>query len=155
MTICSAVLIQYQRVTDRRTDVQPISITCFNIADTRKNEWSQSVQTWCKVWPWDNLEMTRFWFFNVTCYGKDNTTAIWHGFEFSECLLVNLAITAINFVRKYVVCIQSCWVVTSDALSHPIMSFLGVSLSNLTPVWGGVGKGMHAGKLNNSILYCT
>jgi len=41
MTICSAVLIQYQRVTDRRsdgrTDVQPISITCFSIADARKN----------------------------------------------------------------------------------------------------------------------
>ena len=41
MTICSAVLIQYQRVTDgqtdRRTDVQPISITCFSIADARKS----------------------------------------------------------------------------------------------------------------------
>jgi len=36
MTIYSAVLIQYQRVTDGRTDgrtdVQPISITCFSIA---------------------------------------------------------------------------------------------------------------------------
>ena len=40
MTICSAVLIQCQRVTDRQTDVQPISITCFSIADARKNEWS-------------------------------------------------------------------------------------------------------------------
>ena len=41
MTIRSAVLIQCQRVTDRRTDgrtdVQPISITCFSIADARKN----------------------------------------------------------------------------------------------------------------------
>ena len=37
MTICSAVLIQYQRVTDRRTDVQPIAKTCFSIADARKN----------------------------------------------------------------------------------------------------------------------
>jgi len=45
MTISSAVLIQYQRVTDGqtdrrtdgRTDVQPISITCFSIADARKN----------------------------------------------------------------------------------------------------------------------
>ena len=53
MTKCSAVLIQYQRVTDRRTDgqtdgrtdgrrdgrtdVQPIAITCFSIADARKN----------------------------------------------------------------------------------------------------------------------
>ena len=51
MTICSAVLIQCQRVTDgqtdgqtdgrlwtdRQTDVQPISITCFSIADERKN----------------------------------------------------------------------------------------------------------------------
>ena len=41
MTIRSAVLIQYQGVTDRRTDgqtdVQPISITCFSIADARKN----------------------------------------------------------------------------------------------------------------------
>ena len=36
MTIYSAVLIQYQRVTDRQTDVQPISITCFSIADARK-----------------------------------------------------------------------------------------------------------------------
>ena len=41
MTICSAVLIQYQRVTDRRTDgrtdVQPIAKTFFSIAaDTRK-----------------------------------------------------------------------------------------------------------------------
>ena len=33
MTIRSAVLIKYRRVTDRRTDVQPISITCFSIAD--------------------------------------------------------------------------------------------------------------------------
>ena len=41
MTICSAILIQCQRVTDgrtdRQTDVQPISITCFSIADARKN----------------------------------------------------------------------------------------------------------------------
>jgi len=61
MTIRSAVLIQYQRVTDGQkdgrtdgqkdgrtdgqkdgrtdgqTDVQPISIMCFSIADTRKN----------------------------------------------------------------------------------------------------------------------
>ena len=41
MTICSAVLIHYQRVTDRQTDrqmdVQPISITCFSIANARKN----------------------------------------------------------------------------------------------------------------------
>jgi len=41
MSICSAVLIQYQRVTDgqtdRRTDVQPIAMTCFSIAaDARK-----------------------------------------------------------------------------------------------------------------------
>jgi len=39
MTIYSAVYIQYQRVTDKRTDrrkdVQPISITCFSIADVR------------------------------------------------------------------------------------------------------------------------
>ena len=42
MTIRSAVLIPCQRVTDRRTDrrtdVQPISITCFSIADARKNQ---------------------------------------------------------------------------------------------------------------------
>ena len=42
MTIYSAVLIQYQCVTDRQTnrqtDVQPISITCFSIADARKNQ---------------------------------------------------------------------------------------------------------------------
>ena len=41
MTIYSAVLIGCQRVTDRQTDrqtdVQPISITCFSIADARKN----------------------------------------------------------------------------------------------------------------------
>jgi len=37
MTICSAVLIQYQRVPDGQTDVQPISITCFSIADACKN----------------------------------------------------------------------------------------------------------------------
>ena len=41
VTIRSVILIQYQRVTDRRpsdgrTDVQPISITCFSIADARK-----------------------------------------------------------------------------------------------------------------------
>jgi len=42
MTICSAVLIQYQRVTDGRTDgqtdVKPIAITCFSIADARKKD---------------------------------------------------------------------------------------------------------------------
>ena len=41
MTIYSAILIGCQRVTDgqtdRQTDVQPISITCFSIADARKN----------------------------------------------------------------------------------------------------------------------
>ena len=50
MTRSSAVLIQCQRVTngrtdgqkDRQTDVQPISITCFSIADARKN-----YSTWC------------------------------------------------------------------------------------------------------------
>ena len=43
MTIYSAVLIGCQRVTDRQTDrltdVQPISITSFSIADARKNHW--------------------------------------------------------------------------------------------------------------------
>ena len=47
MTIYSAVLIQCQHVTVRRTDgqtdgrtsrLQPISITCFSIADARKKE---------------------------------------------------------------------------------------------------------------------
>ena len=37
MTIFSAVLIGCQRVTDGRTDVKPIAITCFSIADARKN----------------------------------------------------------------------------------------------------------------------
>ena len=49
MTICLAILIQYQRVTDgqrdrqtdrivtdRRTDVQNIAKMCFSIADARK-----------------------------------------------------------------------------------------------------------------------
>ena len=43
MTICSAVLIQYQRVTNGQTDVQPIAITCFSIADARKNSPSSSL----------------------------------------------------------------------------------------------------------------
>ena len=39
MTICSAVLIQYQHVTNGRTDGRPAYIyyTCFSIADARKN----------------------------------------------------------------------------------------------------------------------
>ena len=41
MTTYSAVLIGCQRVTDgrtdRQTDVKPIAITCFSIADARKN----------------------------------------------------------------------------------------------------------------------
>ena len=37
MTIRSAVLIPCQRVTDGQTDVKPIAITCFSIADARKN----------------------------------------------------------------------------------------------------------------------
>ena len=45
MTIYSAVLIGCQRMTDGRTDrqtdgrtdVKPIAITCFSIADARKN----------------------------------------------------------------------------------------------------------------------
>jgi len=40
MIIGSAVLIQYQRATDRRTDGRPAYIyyrTCFSIADARKN----------------------------------------------------------------------------------------------------------------------
>ena len=51
MTIYSAVLIGCQRVTDgrtdgqtdRRTDVKPIAITCFSIADARKNALTDSV----------------------------------------------------------------------------------------------------------------
>ena len=44
--IYSAILIQCQRVTDRsdgQTDVQLMSITCFSIADARKNCLSTSV----------------------------------------------------------------------------------------------------------------
>ena len=53
MTICSAVLIQYQRVTDGQTDVKPIAITCFSIADARKNgQFDQRMQT---VLPWQHL----------------------------------------------------------------------------------------------------
>jgi len=36
MTIRLAVLIQYHAACGRQTDVQPISITCFSIADARK-----------------------------------------------------------------------------------------------------------------------
>ena len=42
MTRRSAVLIGCQRVTDGRTDVQPISITCFNIADARKKPFNDT-----------------------------------------------------------------------------------------------------------------
>jgi len=49
MTIYSAVLIPCQRVTDGRmdgqTDVQPISITCFSIADARKKHFGND----CKI----------------------------------------------------------------------------------------------------------
>ena len=49
MTISSAVLIQYQRVTDGQTDGRPaniyICITCFSIADARKNN-SENEQFW-------------------------------------------------------------------------------------------------------------
>jgi len=42
MTICSAVLIQYQRVTDERIDGQTdrkyVAKTCISMADARKNE---------------------------------------------------------------------------------------------------------------------
>jgi len=52
MTIRSAVLIQCQRVTDRQTDgqtdVQPISITCFSIADARKNA-SNGCRKWSAI----------------------------------------------------------------------------------------------------------
>jgi len=49
MTICSAVFIQYQRVTDRQTDRQTdrivIAKTCFSIAaDARKNEQDNKAQ---------------------------------------------------------------------------------------------------------------
>ena len=51
MTIYSAVLIQYQRVTDgqtdRQIDVQPISITCFSIADARKNAGAKANKFTC------------------------------------------------------------------------------------------------------------
>ena len=47
MTICSAVLIQYKRVTDERTDgltdVQPIAKTYFSIADARKKARFRSI----------------------------------------------------------------------------------------------------------------
>ena len=51
LTIYSAVLIQCQRVTltdgrtDRQTDVQPISITCFSIADARNNRYRGACST--------------------------------------------------------------------------------------------------------------
>ena len=50
VTKCSAVLIQYQRVTDGRTDVQPISLACFSIADTRKNHSSRSMHVADRCW---------------------------------------------------------------------------------------------------------
>jgi len=61
--IRSTVLIQYQRVTDgqndRRTDVQPISITCFSIADARKN-FCQTRQQW--DWSKVSVDGTRSWY---------------------------------------------------------------------------------------------
>ena len=48
--IRSAVLIQYQRVTDGRTDVQPISITCFSIADARNNGHANLVTLSLSLW---------------------------------------------------------------------------------------------------------
>ena len=62
MTICSAVLIQYQRVTDGRTDRQTdrigIAKTCFSIpADARnkKDGYRQlNVRQLCSLRHWDN-----------------------------------------------------------------------------------------------------
>jgi len=52
MTICSAVLIQYQRVTDegtdgqtdRRTDRKPVPKTCISMVVARKNEAERRMQ---------------------------------------------------------------------------------------------------------------
>jgi len=39
---------------------------CASVCLSVKNEWSQSVQTWCREWPWDILIVTWFWCWKVT-----------------------------------------------------------------------------------------
>jgi len=52
LTIGCAVLTQYQRVTDRRTDVQPIAITCVSlltqISDPGRKTSSRDTELKCK-----------------------------------------------------------------------------------------------------------
>ena len=72
MTIYSAVLIQYQRVTDGwmdgQTDVQPIAVTCFSIADARKNiklDGGHSIE--CKPTPATRSPSNEIRLYFVTC----------------------------------------------------------------------------------------
>jgi len=44
---------------------QDVQDRLFVCSITLKNEWSQSVQTWCREWPWDFLEVVWFWGWKV------------------------------------------------------------------------------------------
>ena len=79
MTIYSAVLIQYQRVTDGRTDVQPISITCFSIADARKTNVPKVFKLGTRTSVvWDTLEVVLFWGAKVKGDGRRVSNFILH-----------------------------------------------------------------------------
>jgi len=41
-----------------------------------ENEWSQSVQTWCREWPWDILEVLLFWGSKVKVIRRINAHAV-------------------------------------------------------------------------------
>jgi len=52
---------------------------CLSAAYKLKNEWSQSVQTWYREWPWDILEVMWFWSWKVSRRSRLGLglTAIW------------------------------------------------------------------------------
>ena len=71
MTIYSAVLLGCQRVTDGQTDVKPIAITCFSIADARNKTVEPEVDSKATV----KLSLYHFTNHAVTQFSNSNSYA--------------------------------------------------------------------------------
>jgi len=50
-------------------DVRDRLFVCLFVCSITKKKWSKSVQTWCREWSWDVLEVTWFWDWKVKRQG--------------------------------------------------------------------------------------
>ena len=80
MMMMIIIIIIITRADDSRGSKAFIGVClCVSVCphDNSKNEWFQSVQTWCREWTWDTLQLVWFWGWKVKVTRSQSIKTYW------------------------------------------------------------------------------